>query len=287
MNRHKIIYLFSLIISVFAVAPVYGQHVIGVKGGYGSSTARFYPKQETHSIWGGYTGGITWRYYTAQRYVVAIGAELEFIQRGFSFEPNSLEEGKRYTRHINSLIMPIVWQPHFYIADMRLRAFIDLAVTFSYNMSSTYTNDLSGTGGNYPFKTVRDNRWGYGLAGGGGIAYLAGRLEFNVSARYYFGYSDILRNRNKYMDNASDDSGQNPFASTPLRSPLDNIYITFGVGIRLGKEKEFKSFEPLRQFREQRRLKAIEREFRKAESQDGQQGSTGSTLAPINTQQSK
>ena len=39
---------------------------------------------------------------------------------------------------------------------------------------------------------------GYGLAGGGGVAVLVKQLEFSVRVRYYFGYSDLLRNHNKY-----------------------------------------------------------------------------------------
>ena len=68
-------------------------------------------------------------------------------------------------------------------------------------------------------KLARDNRWGYGLAGGGGIAFLIRRFELNFRVRYSFGYSDIVRNRNKYYDNNSD-GAENPFWATPLRSPL-------------------------------------------------------------------
>ncbi|MFQ8804544.1 MAG: hypothetical protein ACLR8Y_04730 [Alistipes indistinctus] len=61
----------------------------------------------------------------------------------------------------------------------------------------------------------RDNRFGYGLCGGAGLAFLFGqqrRYEFSVEARYGFGYGDILRNGTKYKGN-------------PDRSPLDNINV--------------------------------------------------------------
>lgn len=45
---------------------------------------------------------------------------------------------------------------------------------------------------------------GYGLAGGGGVAVLVKQLEFSVRVRYYFGYSDLLRNHNKYAGNTTD-----------------------------------------------------------------------------------
>ena len=91
-------------------------------------------------------------------------------------------------------------------------------------------------------KLPRDNRWGYGLAGGGGIAVLFGRYELNFRARYYFGLSDVVRNRNKYYDN-TDDGPENPFWTTPMRSPLDNITITVGLSYRFNKEG-FETWKP-------------------------------------------
>ncbi len=277
MNRtifNRAIAFATLAFALLVALPTTAQNVVGVKGGWGASTARFYPKREMSMIWGGYTGGVTWRHYTAERFVGAVGMDVEFMRRGYSFAPYTTSEESRnlrYTRHINSIMMPIVWQPHFYLANFRLRAFVDLAVTFSYNISSTYVNELQNASGTYHFKIVRDNRWNYGLAGGGGIAYLAGRSEFSVGARYYFGYGDILRNKNKYSGSATD-GPENPFSTTPLRSPLDNIYITIGYGFRLGKASEFASFERMRESKARRvakRRAAAERAAKEAAAAAG------------------
>ena len=96
--------------------------------------------------------------------------------------------------------------------------------------------------GDYNYKTARDSRWGYGLAGGGGIAFLIRRFEINVRARYYFGLSDVVRNRNKYADNGIDGS-ENPFWTTPMRSPLDNLTISVGLSYRFNKEG-FSTWKP-------------------------------------------
>ena len=88
--------------------------------------------------------------------------------------------------------------------------------------------------GNYRYKTPRDNRWGYGLAGGGGIAVLIRQFELNFRVRYYFGYSDIVRARTKNADNTQD-GPENPFWASPLRSPLDNLNISVGVSYRFNK----------------------------------------------------
>lgn len=224
---------------------VRAQHTVGVWGGYGMGSCRFYPAQETRGVWGLYNGGVSWRFYTAQRFFGGFGVDLEYQQKAFSYVPYPSryefeEDYEYYTRHVNSMTLPIVWQPHFYLFKNHLRVFVEAAATFSYNLSSTYVNDYAkGQGftqykGDYPFKLVRDNRWGYGLAGGGGIALLFGQVEVGFRVRYYFGYSDILRNRNRYYNNGLDGT-ENPFYYTPIRSPLDNLSINVGVAFRIGR----------------------------------------------------
>ena len=201
------------------------------------TTARLYPVQETRPIWGVVTGGVSWRYYTAERFVGGVGADLEYMQRGFSYSPDAYRhEDKKdynyYTRKVNSMVLPVFWQPHFYLFKNHVRVYLEAGVTFTLNMNATYKNEVSDTSGSYDFKLVRDNRFEYGLAGGGGIDFLVKRVEFGFRARYYFGYSDMMRNRNKYYDNATDNKNENPFYLTPLRSPVDNLMISFRVGFR-------------------------------------------------------
>lgn len=157
------------------------------------ASARFDPKQEMKGMWGIYTAGLTWRYYGAQRFVGGFGIDLEFLQQGFSFATNAslVEEPKDfryYTRHINSVMLPIVWQPHVYILRHRVRVYLEAAATFSYQLSSDYEDEsakasgMTDWKGDYNYKTARDSRWGYGLAGGGGISFLIRRFEINVRA---------------------------------------------------------------------------------------------------------
>ena len=73
-------------------------------------------------------------------------------------------------------------------------------------------------------------------------AFLIRRFELNFRVRYSFGYSDIVRNRNKYYDNNSD-GAENPFWATPLRSPLDNLMISVGLNYRFNKQG-FEAWNP-------------------------------------------
>ncbi len=250
MKRLLILILATLCCS----AQLSAQNTFGVTYGYGSSKVRAYPSYKTKSLYGLTTISAQWRNYTPELFIGCFGIDLEYMQRGFAYAPytatNNTDGDKDesdllyYRRHINSIMMPILWQPYVYLFHNRVRIFADAAITLSYNFSSRYENDLYASTsvagdnswkGEYDMRTERDNFWGYGLAFGGGLSYLHGRFEFQASARYYFGYSDILKARQKYYTNTSDSAAENPFGYTPMRSPLDNVNIKVGVSYRVGK----------------------------------------------------
>ena len=233
--------LFALMGSERATA----QHTLTLTGGTGVSTARFYPAEETKWMWWTDSYGISWRYYSDKpRFVGCVGVDLEYMERGFNFgyaytsemkDDKEIRHYQFYTRHVNSLMLPIVWQPHIYAANNHLRIFIEAAFVLSYNISSDYSyeNDRF-PGGKYEWKVPRDNRFGYGLSGGAGLAVLLGQVELGFKAKYNFGYSDLMKNRNKYYSNTTD-GRENPFYYTPLRSPVDNISVMLTLGWRFNK----------------------------------------------------
>ena len=255
MKRFVKILTLALALSVAAIAESSAQHTVALTGGTGFATARPYPAQEMKAIWGTYQVGFSWRYYSLPRFLACFGIDVELLQRGYSFAPYPyLYENKKdyryYTRKLNSIMIPIVWQPHAYLFKKHLRIYLEAAPTFSYNFSSTFYNDekysikIDGSvkapvSGKYEFRAERDNRFSYGLRGGLGFDLIFGQVEVGVRAMYDFGFSDILRNRNKYYDNLLDSEmkpGENPFYYTPLRSPLDNLTMSVKVGFRIGKD---------------------------------------------------
>ncbi len=236
--------LIILIALLACVSTVSGQHFIGVKGGWGFGDVRFYPNYDTRVVGGMLNGGLTWHYYTenatsiVDRYAGGVAVELEFLQRGFRYESFSKTDVE-YKRTVNSVVLPFMWQPHVYMAQGRLLFFLNAGLTLQYNLSSMESEKDLNTGvvteKDYEMISVRDNRWGYGLCGGAGFGYNAGRLTFTAEGRYYFGYSDILKRKTLYEDNMF------------MRSPLDNIMVSFGVSYRMGKSA--------REQAEQRRMK--------------------------------
>lgn len=221
------------------------QHTLSISAGSGISTARFYPSEETKWLWGSESLALSWRFYSPKpRFVGAVGIDLEYLQRGYCMgytytvefvDDHEIRHYKYYTRNINSIMLPLVWQPHFYLAKNRLRLFVEAAFVLSYNLSSDYSYEEDRyPPGNYEWKVPRDNRFGYGLSGGVGLSVLLGQLEVGIKGRYIFGYSDVIKNRNKYYS-GNLDGNENPFYYTPLRSPLDNINVMLTVGWRFNK----------------------------------------------------
>lgn len=217
---------------IAGTAGVSAQHYFGIRAGYGGGTSRLYPQTgfENGTVWGLYSGGVSWKYYTAEPYVGGIEVDAMFMQQGFKtviLNNVTAEKESAYERYVNTVMVPICWQPHVYMFKQRMRVFLNAGVTFSYVVSSkekniSYVNDTSEER-DYRMKLTRDNRLGYGLVGGGGASWSTGRLEVFAEARYYIGYSDILKNWNKYEEN--------PY----LRSPLDGLQLSAGVFWRFGK----------------------------------------------------
>ncbi len=242
-------FLVIIFATLSSLTPLAAQHTLGVVGGVGSSWESVYPVVEGRSIYGLMNLGLSWRSYTAEPYVGCFGIDLEYIQRGFSISPNAslVGEGEQlyyYSRKINTLMIPIVWQPHVYMIDRRIRVFAEAAATFSIDLNSTFDNDyqrqLEGGvqgdiyEGDYDYILARDNRFGYGLAFGGGVAYLQGKIEIMARFRYYYGLSDVVRNRNKYYGNTYGDV-ENPFSVTPIRSPISSMNFSVGVNYHFGE----------------------------------------------------
>ncbi len=249
MRRVYKIFLLLAFALLSHAASLQAQHVFSLTGGYGFGSVRLYPSYESQTLYDCYSGGVGWRYYTKDRYWGGFGIDLDVAQRGFSFAPYGYgtyveSDLEYYTRDITSLMIPIVWQPHIYTPNHKMRIFLEAAASFSCDIYSTYDNQVAKDWGRedwegvYEYKLVRDNRFGFGLAFGAGFSVLIKNgWELLLRGRYYFGYSDVVRNYNSYVNNRNDGS-ENPFWSTPLRSQLDSFSLNIGISYRFGDSKE-------------------------------------------------
>ena len=205
----------AALLAVF-VLPVRAQHYIGARAGWGVGYGRFAPVSwyPMKWVWGTWSAGIQWKYYGKVRYIGAVAAELEFLQRAYQ-EQASLDS-EDYTRRVYSTVnLPLIWHIHMNFSDNRLRVFLNAGIWASYNVGA-YEWVKSGntvTEGPYHMTLVKDNPLGYGLLGGIGLNVVMGKWELMLEGRYYFSYGDIMRNSAVYAGN-------------PVRSPLDNISLS-------------------------------------------------------------
>jgi hypothetical protein len=244
-------YIVLCVVAAMSVLSVSGQHYVGIKGGYGAASGRFYPVPDKSGlVLGKYTGGVGWKYYSDKQVVGGVGLELEFQQRGYSIYDADILPGSTgivsdttsyrvTTRRVSSVTLPLVWQPHLYMVNRRVRMFASLGVTLSYNTGlgdditttdylwnrNTREQTIESETNPYVMQTARDVRWNYGFVGGFGFGVLMNRWEVFAEGRYYMGLSDILRYKTKYQFNEQG----------TLRSELDNIFISVGLYYRLGK----------------------------------------------------
>lgn len=74
-----------------------------------------------------------------------------------------------YTRHINSVMLPIVWQPHIYMLRHRVRVYLEAAATFSYQLSSDYEDESAKASGMADWKGITTTRRPATAAGATGL----------------------------------------------------------------------------------------------------------------------
>ncbi len=214
------------------------QHYIGIRGGAGGGMARFEPKQTGHKmrlLLGNYpSAGIMWKYYGRELGVGGLEIDLNYVTRGYrelSDRDYSIPDKEvyrtEYLRTMETIELPFFWHIHTYTFKRRLRLFVNLGIYASYMFSSREYKGPFGSDPvwtDYEIKSVRDNPFGYGLAGGAGFGVLLGRFEIFAEGRYAYGFSDVIKSMAKYPPN------------TPTtRSPVDAVNIWVGVSYRLGK----------------------------------------------------
>jgi len=235
----------SVLVLAFALnGAASAQHYLGIRGGVGGGTARFDPPQEMGLVMGYPSVGVSWKYYSPTRVAGGIQADLQLVGKGYRMftyiedaaaSANSpipiYADTVTYTRTIQAIELPFMWQPHFYVMERRGRIFLNLGMYASYYLSSHEKQEsihgvADGTfppfDRDYDMRSVRDNRVDFGLVGGAGFGYSFGRYEVLAEARYSFGYSDLLKPNSKYPYNYYN------------RTPIDMINVSIGVNYRLG-----------------------------------------------------
>lgn len=188
---------------------------VGFNGGVNLNSVSFTPSIKQNSLMG-ITGGLTARYISEKYFAMICGAQVELnvSQRGWDqlFEIQTLDANgyevtekdptKSYTRKMTYVDIPFL--AHLAFGRERgLQFFLNLGPQIGFLISESETmegidmNELSSTQ-KAVYGTKIQNKFDYGIAGGGGIEFHTKRAgSFLLEGRYYFALSDFYKTTKK------------------------------------------------------------------------------------------
>lgn len=180
------------------VGEMRSNFAIGINGGANFSSVSFSPtiKQKNLSA---LTGGFTARYITEKYFAMICGIQLEvnYSQRGWN---EVIEENTdTYSRNMNYLEIPFLAHLAFG-KDNGVQFFLNMGPQIAFllnekeNKSESFS-PISRTSKQY--NKMVDNKFDYGIAGGGGLELKTKAGNFLVEGRYYFALSDFYKTTKK------------------------------------------------------------------------------------------
>ena len=166
---------------------------IGVKGGINLSKVVFSPNiKEPFAL--KYNGGIVTRWITERHF--GLQAELNYSMRGWEREfinPTQIDAGYEYSRDLNYIELPLM--THIYFGDKAARVFFNLGPQIGLFLSEKENIKNITNSGNFPeMKKPVENKFDWGICGGGGLEVHTKSGSYLIEARYYYGLSNIFHN---------------------------------------------------------------------------------------------
>lgn len=188
---------------------------VGFNGGVNLNSVSFTPSIKQNTLMG-ITGGLTARYISEKYFAMICGAQVELnvSQRGWDqlfeiqtsdangYEVTEKDPTKSYTRKMTYVDIPFLAHLAFG-RDRGVQFFLNLGPQIGFLISESETmegidmNELSSTQ-KAVYGTKIQNKFDYGIAGGGGLELRTKRAgNFLVEGRYYFALSDFYKTTKK------------------------------------------------------------------------------------------
>ena len=165
---------------------------IGAKGGVNFSKVIFLPSMKDPFTLK-YNAGVVGRWITERHF--GLQAELSYSMRGWEREfinPQQIEAGYEYSRNLNYLELPLM--THIYFGGKAFRCFFNLGPQVGLFLSDKETTNIKPSV-NYPeVGKAIENKFDWGICGGGGMEIFSKTGSYIVEARYYYGLGNIFKN---------------------------------------------------------------------------------------------
>ena len=177
---------------------------VGFNGGININSVSFSPTVRQKSLMG-INGGLTARYISEKYFsmICGIQAEVNYSQRGWK---EIIEDGTEDTYHraMNYLEVPLL--AHLAFGKDRgngVRFVLNLGPQIGFLInekeykSAAWHPEDRPYGVNVQYDKAAENKFDYGIIGGGGVEIRTGIGHFVAEARYYFGLSDFFNSTKK------------------------------------------------------------------------------------------
>ncbi|MBQ8889138.1 MAG: PorT family protein [Bacteroidaceae bacterium] len=212
MKKCPIRIITLLVIACFSALPAMAQLgevrnnlAVGINGGLNMSKVDFSPSIKQNSL-NGMSFGVTARYISEKYFKMLCGiqVELNYSQRGWD---EKIEDGSNntYSRTMNYLEIPLLAHLAFGkdATDRGVRFFLNLGPQFGLflsekeEMSDNWDVSARPNGVTQQYGKMVENKFDYGIVGGGGLEVSTGIGHFLLEGRYYYGLSDFYKSTKK------------------------------------------------------------------------------------------
>ncbi|RPH31166.1 MAG: PorT family protein [Bacteroidales bacterium] len=191
-------YLFILLILIPTIG--WSQLLIGVKGGFSPlSTISFKPTQKSTPYYGEKPEfGIIIKYFDQKRF--GLQGEVNFTHRGYNTPYKEIYKIRQVGSYVE---IPVFTQMRFNIVGIYLHAQAGCFVAYMLNARQGVDTSGAMVLKKYTLDMLRDNRFDFGLIGGGGLSKEFKWGVIQVDVRIQYGYGDLYKHTYKDMPDQS------------------------------------------------------------------------------------
>lgn len=173
---------------------------IGFNAGANYNNVSFQPTIKQNGLIG-ITGGLTGRYISEKYFAMICGVqvELNYSQRGWDEKFEELNDDRVYSRKMTYMEVPFLAHLAFG-KDRGAQFFINLGPQIGFLLNDKEKREGTWTDSQLASEQYGkkiDNKFDYGIVGGGGLEIRTKAGNFLLEGRYYFGLADFYNNTKK------------------------------------------------------------------------------------------
>jgi hypothetical protein len=183
------------------VGELRNNFAVGFNGGINLNSVSFSPTIKQGSLMG-ITGGLTARYISEKYFAMICGIQMELNYSQHGWIEKYEESTDSYSRTMDYVEIPLLAHLAF-VKDRGVQLFLNLGPQIGFLLKENEKYEYTGnnwephTNVKEQYGKTADNKFDYGITGGGGLELKTKAGNFLLEGRYYFALSDFYGNTKK------------------------------------------------------------------------------------------